>query len=120
MLGEPLDLLVQPIGIEPFEPCDDAGMEGSPPLLEQAAVGHLVSQGMLEGVDTFGEEVRLIEELGGLEVREATVQCLLGHLGNCLQQRQGHLCTDDRSCSAGAVFLPSAAGLCVLRARLAP
>ena len=73
-------------------------MEHPPPLLEQATVGHLVGQGMLEGVDTLGEEVRLIEELGGLEVREATVQRLLGQFGNSLQQRQGHLRTDDRCC----------------------
>src|SRR5262245_59020673 len=53
---------------------------------------------MLEGVDTFGEEVRLIEKLGGLEVRKAMVQCLLRQLNNSLQQRQRHFRTNDRCC----------------------
>ena len=70
--------------IERFEGRDDAGMEHPPPLLEQAAVGHLVGQGMLKGIAHVGEEARLVEKLGGLEVREATVQRLLGQLGNGL------------------------------------
>ena len=43
----------------------------------------------------LGEEARLVEELGRLEVRQAAVQRLLGQLGNGLQQRQGHLGAND-------------------------
>ncbi len=79
------------LGRERLEGLDDAGMQHPPPLLQQTAVGHLVGQGMLEGVDLVGEEARLIEELRRLEVRQAAMQRLLGQLGHGLQQRHGHL-----------------------------
>ena len=46
---------------------------------------------MLEGVLALGKQARLVEELRGLEMGEAAVEACLRHLGNGLQQRQGHL-----------------------------
>src|SRR5262249_40631539 len=96
MLGQALDLLGQSLGIESLKPLDNASMEGAPPLLEQTAVGDLVSQGVLEGEFALWEQLRLVEKLSCLQVVEATVQRLLGQLGNGLQQGEGHLCADDR------------------------
>ena len=59
-------------------------MQRPPPLLEQAAVGYLVCQGVLKGVLALGKQAHLVEELGGLEAREATLQRLLRQLGNGL------------------------------------
>ena len=44
---------------------------------------------MLEGVLVLGEEARLIEKLGRLEVRKIALQLRLGPPGHGLQQRQG-------------------------------
>ena len=44
-----------------------------PALVGQTAVGHLVGQGVLEGEFTLGEQPRLVQELGGLQVVEAAV-----------------------------------------------
>ena len=41
---------------------------------------------MLEGVGELGEEARLIEELGGLQVGEALAELRLGQLGDSLQE----------------------------------
>ena len=57
-------------------------MQHPPPLLQETAVGHLVRQGVLEGVLALGEEARLVEELGRLEVRQAAMERLLGQLGD--------------------------------------
>jgi hypothetical protein len=46
---------------------------------------------MLKRIFTFGEQARLIEELGGLQVRQAAVQCVFGQLGNSPQQGPGHV-----------------------------
>ena len=54
-----------------------------------------MGQGVLEGVVPLGEEARLVEELGRLQVRQAAMERLLGQLGNGLQQGQGHLGADD-------------------------
>ena len=89
MVGQPFDLLGQPVGIERLDGLDDAGVQRPPPLLQQAAVGHLVGEGVLEGVFELGEEARLVEELGGLQVGEAQAERLLGQLGDGLQQRRG-------------------------------
>ena len=72
-----------------------SGHAAPPPLQQEAAVGHLVGEGMLEGVGVLGEEPRLIEELGRLQVGQAAVH-RLGHLGNGLQQGQGHLGANHR------------------------
>ena len=48
-----------------------------PPLLEEAAVGHLVREGVLKGILPLREQARLIEELGPLELRQTAVQRLL-------------------------------------------
>ena len=68
-------------------------MQDAPLFLQETAVSHLVRQGMLEGVFTLGEQARLVEELGGLELRQTTMQHLLRHPGDSIEQGKGHLHT---------------------------
>src|SRR5262249_21994889 len=84
MLGQPFHLLGQTVGIEPFTGFDDAGVEGMSPLLQKTTVGHLVGEGMLEGVFELGEEAGFVEELGGLQMAESAAQLRLGQLRNGL------------------------------------
>lgn len=51
---------------------------------------------MLEGVLDLGEETRLVQELRGLERRQAAPEVLLGQLRDGLEQRQGHVLADHR------------------------
>src|SRR5712691_7543900 len=69
MVRQALDLLSHPIPHERFDGVDDAGMERSPPLQQKAAIGHLVGEGMLEGILVLGKEACLVEEFGGVEMR---------------------------------------------------
>ena len=55
MVGQAFDLLGQPVPGERLEGLDDAGMERPPPLLQETAVGHLVGEGVLEGVFRSGK-----------------------------------------------------------------
>ena len=77
MLRQPFCLLGQPVGIEPFAGSDDAGVQGPAPLLQETAVGHLVGEGVLEGVCEIREEAGFVEEFGGLQVAEPAAQLLL-------------------------------------------
>jgi hypothetical protein len=70
-------------------------MQCPPSLLEQRLVGHLLGEGMLEGVLVLREEACLVEELGGLQMCETQAQRRLRHLGNGLEKHQGHLCAND-------------------------
>jgi hypothetical protein len=87
MVRQAFDLFGQAIPGERLEGLDDAGMQHAPSLLQEAAIGHLVSQGVLEGEFALGEKPRLIEKLSGLQMGQATMEHRLGHLGNGLHQR---------------------------------
>jgi hypothetical protein len=63
-------------------------MERTPPLLSEAAVGHFMREGVLEGIGRFREKGCLIEELCGLQVSQALREVCFGALGNGLQQRK--------------------------------
>src|SRR4029453_5741268 len=84
MVSEPLDLLGQAVSREPLESLHNLCVQSPPLLLQQTPIGHLVGQGVLEGIHTLRKEAGLVEELGGLEVRQAMVQSVLGQLGNSL------------------------------------
>ena len=91
-----LELLVA-IAVDGFERADDLRVECAASLAEQAAVGHLVGQRVLERVLGLGEEARFIEELGGLQASQPTAQVLLGQLGNDEQESERHVLADDGS-----------------------
>ena len=74
VVGESLDVLGEPVGIEPLDHLDDARVQLTASLLQKGAVGHLVRERVLEAVLEVGKEARLVEELGGLEAGEATPQ----------------------------------------------
>ena len=77
VVGQPLDVLGQAIAMERLDGLHDPRVERPPALVEQAAVGHLVGERVLERVLEVGEEARLVEELGGLEMGEPSAQLLL-------------------------------------------
>jgi hypothetical protein len=95
VVGQAFDLLGQAIGSEAFEGLDNARMQHPPPLQQEAAVCHLVRQGMLERVLDPGKEASLIEELRGLQVSEAVPDLLLRLLGDGLQQGQRDFPAND-------------------------
>src|SRR4029450_7790440 len=50
VVRQSFDVLAQPIRIEPLDRVHDLAVEIAPLVLEETAVGHVVSQSMLEGV----------------------------------------------------------------------
>ena len=91
MVRQAFDLLGHPLGRERLKGLDNARVQHPPPLQQETAVGHLVRQGMLEGVFRLGEQAGLIQELRRLQVRQAAVQRRLGHVRNGPQQGEGHV-----------------------------
>jgi hypothetical protein len=84
-----LELLCQTVGMERLDRVDDPGVEGPAPLVEQAPVGHVVDERVLEGVLEIREQARLVEELTREKVGEAGAQRLLGPLGDGLEEAEG-------------------------------
>jgi hypothetical protein len=85
MVRQALDLLGHPVPGECFKGLDNPGVEHPSPLQQEAAVGHLVRQGMLEGIFALWEKPRLVEKLGGLQARQAALQRVFRQLGDGLQ-----------------------------------
>ena len=72
-MRQPFYLVGKPVGIALFDGRDDAGMEQALPLAQQPPIGHLMRQGVLEGIDALREQAGFVEKLGSLHVRQATV-----------------------------------------------
>ena len=105
VVRQPFHLVGEPVGIVLFDGRHNAAMEQALPLVQQPPIGHLVRQGVLEGVLALREQAGFVEELGGLQVRQAAVQRLVGRVGNGLQQRPGHLRANHRGGLEQALLL---------------
>ncbi len=109
----PRSHLGPPRGRQRLQGLDNTRMQEAPPLQQEAAVGHLVREGMLEGIDPLGDKARLVEELGRLQVGEAAVQYRLRQLGNALlTAARAPRCQAPPPCAAG-VWPPGGGGRCV-------
>ena len=75
---------------------DDPRVEHPPALLQQAAVGDLVRERVLEGVLEIREEAGLVEELGGLEWSSPPRSASSGSSAIACEQRERHVLADDR------------------------
>ena len=71
-------------------------MQPTPSLQKQTLVGHLLGEGVLEGVCGGWERPRL-EELGGLEVAEVRVEFCRSEVCHGLEERHGDIHSDDGS-----------------------
>ena len=96
MGGEAVDLLGEAVGIQPFHRSHDARVERTSPLLEEAPVGDLVGEGMLERVLEVGKEPRFIEEFSGLEPVESPVEFIVGELSDRLEKPERDVFPDHR------------------------
>ena len=62
-----LELLVEAIAVDGFEDVHHSRVKRAATVVEQAAVGDLVGERVLERVLELGVETRLVEEFGGLQ-----------------------------------------------------
>src|SRR5262245_36381731 len=72
VVGELFDVLGQTLVVQRRERVGDVTMKRAAALVEEAAVRHVVGQGVPEGVLDVWKELRLVEELAGLEMHEAS------------------------------------------------
>jgi hypothetical protein len=77
LMGEPLDLSPEAIPMERLDRLNDPCMKLAATFLQQAAVGDLVGERVLERVLEIRIEPDLVEELGGLQVVEPTTERLV-------------------------------------------
>jgi hypothetical protein len=96
VVGEPLGVLGKAISVKGFDRLDKPRVKLAPPLLQQAAVGHLVGQRMLEGVLGLWEQAHLVQKLRGPETREGHPHRGVVRLGDRLEQRQRHIPAEHR------------------------
>ena len=104
-MHQPVAMLGQRVRIEGFDRVDDLPVQRALPIVQQAAVGHLVGQRVLEGELDLGKQPRLVDELRRLQVREPARQDVLREPGDCAQlgQRSGKRLNHLPSGTSGSV-----------------
>lgn len=95
MVGELLDVLAQPIGVQPLDGVDDLAVQCAATLQEQTIVRDIVGQCVLEGVLQLRKHACLIEQLGPAQVGQGALEVGRRHIGDRLQQRERHSSSDD-------------------------
>jgi hypothetical protein len=96
VVGESLDLLPESIPVEHLDCANQARVKLSTALLQEAAVRHLVREGVLECILEVREEPGLVKKLGGLKPVEATTERVVGQPGDHLEQRERQVLPDNR------------------------
>ena len=94
MVGQLLGVLGEPVGIRRLDGFDDPGVQGATAVLKQAAVGHVVGEGVLEGQFRIREEARLVYKLRGLEPSEAAMKPFLRDLGDGPEEQEWYVLAD--------------------------
>ncbi len=94
VVGEPLEVLGQPVGVEMLDGLDHPRVERAAAILEQARVGHLVGEGVPERVLHVREEADLVQELAGLQQAQVAPHRLLAHVRDLLQERERDVLAD--------------------------
>ena len=89
MVRERLHVLDEAIGVQALDGRHHRRVKMASSLPQEARVGHVAGQRVLEGVLQVGEELRLVEELGLVQMREPPAQGLLRLLRNHRQQCVG-------------------------------
>ena len=96
VVRQPLHVLDEAIGVQALDGGRHRGVKIAPALPQETGVGHVVGQRVLEGVLQIREELRLVEELRLLEMREPPPQGLLRLLRDRRQERVRHVLADHR------------------------
>jgi len=96
MMGDPLDLLDETVGIQALDDFGHTGVEGPSPLMQERGVRDLVGQRVVERVFDVREQVRLVEEFGRLKARNSGSQSLVAFVRHGVQPRKGDVLADHR------------------------
>ena len=97
VLGQERRALLQALGVLLDERARDRGVNRAAALAELRAVGHLLGQRVLEGIQRLGVELLLIDELARDEVSKRVFEVLRRQVEDPLQDRLGELLADHRS-----------------------
>ena len=105
MMRQRIVVLRQTRGTEPFDGLRGALMQDLAPLQQDGMVGHFLREGVLERIFQLGEQPCLIEELRGLQMRQAPVHGRHGPSTSAWSSVAGTRCRGRRP-PAGGFFLP--------------
>ena len=94
-MSELLDVLPQAVGIQTLEGADDRPVQRLSALRQEAPVGDVVGQGVLEHVLELGKQARLVHELRSLQAPETPPEGFLVQSGHREEQRECHVGPDD-------------------------
>ena len=96
-MGEPLDVIVEPTGVEPLDRLHATQVKLATALGQQARVDDLVDERVLEGVLEGRGNRGLVDEFGRHEAAQRPTHDVLGQVDDGLHDREGHILADHGS-----------------------
>ena len=96
MMGEPFDVLAEPVGIKLFYGIHDLRMDVAAAFVKHPVIGDVVGESVLEGVSQVGEDLCCVKKLSGLKIVEKAVKRFLRMPANSMQQSEWDVLSDDR------------------------
>jgi hypothetical protein len=97
MLRKELGLVLHQLGETGFQRLGDLRVQLLPGTPQQATVGRVLHQRVLEGVDRVGRCASLEDKLGSDKAIESCLQLLVGKARNCAQKPVRELASDCRA-----------------------
>src|SRR5262245_15689195 len=95
VLGEPFDLLGDPVIGKTLHHLHDLRVKCSPALLEKTGIRYFMGECVRERVFQLWEKARLIQKFGGLELREPRANLIRRETGDRVEQIERHVFADD-------------------------
>jgi hypothetical protein len=78
--------------------------------MQEAAIGDLMGEGVLESIDRDGDQVDFVQHLGPLEPFQEVREDVLRHIGDGLEEGHRHLQPNDCCCLYERLLGPGQAG----------
>ena len=96
MMSQEIGVLGGQIRLESLDSLDHRRMQSRLPVVDQAPIGDVVSERVLERVLEFGKDARFVEEFGPPESCQRLTELLIGHVGDGPQEGNRHVLAHDR------------------------
>src|SRR5687767_5683510 len=97
MLGEFLEMFVEAIGVEPLDRAGQRSVQRATAIVEEAGVGHVLCQRVLEGVVELRDNPGFVDEFGRLQAAQAAVKGFGRKAGDGLEEDKRDLLADHGS-----------------------
>jgi hypothetical protein len=95
-MGEPLDLLAEPVGVKLFYGIHDARVDVATALVEHSTVCDVVGERVLKRILQVRKETCRVKKFSSLQIVQETAKLALRQPTNCMQEGERCIMSNHR------------------------